>query len=248
MEKYLLRESRTAFELEAQREKTRSNLLRAISHDLRTPLTSISGSAELLLGGLLDDDQKQRLYADIYEDSMWLVNLVENLLSITRMDNRTLELNLKPELISDLIDEAVAHSARRAGKHHLTVSLPDDLLMVKADAPLIVQVLVNLVDNAVKYTPDGSDIVISAEDDADRVYISVADNGPGITDEDKPRLFDMFFTASSVRSDARRGLGLGLALCRAIISAHGGDIRVIDNHPHGSIFTFTLIKEVLPDA
>ena len=245
MEKQKLRENQTTLALEAQREKLRADLLRAISHDLRTPLTSISGNAQLLMNGSLplDDAQKQKLYVDIFEDSAWLINLVENLLSITRIDNKMLSLNLKPELISDLIDEAVAHSQHRAKHHRLRISEGDELLMVRVDAPLIVQVLVNLIDNAVKYTPEGTDIVISATSKNTEVIISVADNGPGIADDVKPRLFEMFFTAGSIRSDARRGLGLGLALCRAIVTAHGGDIRVTDNVPQGSVFTFSLLKE-----
>ena len=245
MEKQALRESQISLAVEAQREKTRSNLLRAISHDLRTPLTSISGNAELLMREktLLDEEQKHKLYSDIYEDSTWLISLVENLLSITRMDNKTLALSLKPELIADVIDEAVTHSKHRLQHHNLRVSVRDELLMVRADAALIAQVLVNLIDNAVKYTPEGSDIVITAEQDDQRVLVSVADNGPGISDDVKPKLFEMFFTAGGIRSDSRRGLGLGLALCRSIVTAHGGEIWVADHVPHGSVFTFSLSKE-----
>lgn len=237
--------------MEAQREKTRSTLLRAISHDLRTPLTSISGNAELLMEDRspLNDKQKNKLYADIYDDSIWLISLVENLLSITRIDNETLALNLKPELISDVIDEAVMHTKRRVQHHNLSVSICDELLMVKVDMPLIVQVLVNLIDNAVKYTPEDSDIIISVVQKDRRVFVSVADDGPGIPDDIKPKLFEMFFTAGNIRSDARRGLGLGLALCRAIVAAHGGEIHVSDNIPHGSVFTFSLTREEEnPDA
>jgi len=245
MEKQELRENQISLAVETQREKTRSNLLRAISHDLRTPLTSISGNAELLMqeSTLLNDEQKRKLYADIYEDSTWLIGLVENLLSITRIDNQTLALTLKPELISDVIDEAVAHAKHRAQHHNLSVSISDELLMVRVDASLIVQVLVNLIDNAVKYTPEGSDITISAIQKGKQVLVSVADNGPGISDDVKPKLFEMFFTAGTIRSDARRGLGLGLALCRAIVAAHGGEIWVSDHVPHGSVFTFSLVKE-----
>ena len=251
MEKQQLRESRTALAVEAQREKMRSNLLRAISHDLRTPLTSISGNAEILMEDRvrLDDAQKRELYTDIYEDSEWLINLVENLLSITRMDNKSLTLNLKPELISDLIDEAVEHVERHAQHHSIRVVHSDELLMVKVDASLIVQVLVNLIDNALKYTPEDSHITVSAAEENRRVLVSVADDGPGIPDDVKPRLFELFFTAGNVRSDARRGLGLGLALCRAIVAAHRRKIWVSDNTPHGSVFTFSLSKEEeVPDA
>ncbi|HBC30969.1 MAG TPA: histidine kinase [Clostridiales bacterium] len=242
MERQQLRESKMAFAIEAQREKMRSSLLRGISHDLKTPLTSISGNAEILTkdGTLLSDQQKGRLYIDIYEDSEWLIRLVENLLSVTRMDNKALTLNKKSELISDLIDEAVAHSKRHLQNHSLNMLENNEFLMVKVDASLIIQVLVNLIDNAVEHTPEGSNITISTEHEDDQVFVSVIDDGPGIPNDIKPKIFQMFFTTGNVRSDARRGLGLGLALCRAIISAHGGKIWVSDNNPHGSIFTFSL--------
>ena len=110
------------------------------------------------------------------------------------------------------------------------------------DAPLIVQVLVNLLENAIKYTPEGSQIVVSAGESGKLVRILVSDNGPGIPESAKAKVFDLFFTSAGVRSDARRGLVLGLALCRAIVTAHGGEITVSDNVPHGSVFTFTLQK------
>lgn len=242
MERQQLRESKMAFAIEAQREKMRSGLLRGISHDLKTPLTSISGNAEILIkdGTLLNDRQKSRLYIDIYEDSEWLIRLVENLLSVTRMDNKALTLNKKSELISDLIDEAVAHSKRHLQNHSLNVLENNEFLMVKVDASLIIQVLVNLIDNAVEHTPEGSNITISTKHEDDQVSVSVIDDGPGVPNDIKPKIFQMFFTTGNVRSDARRGLGLGLALCRAIISAHGGKIWVSNNNPHGSIFTFSL--------
>lgn len=251
MEKQRLRENQTALAMAAQQEKLRADFLRAISHDLRTPLTSISGNAEMLLTDKmpLDEEQKHRLYTDIFEDSEWLINLVENLLSITRMDDRSLVLNLKPELIFEVIDEAAAHAARRARNHCLKVLEGDELLMAKVDTQLVVQVLVNLIDNAVKYTPEGSDIIISAHGEGKRVLVSIADNGPGISDESKSKLFNMFYTAGGARGDAHRGLGLGLALCRTIIKAHGGEICVSDNLPHGAVFTFSLVREeALPDA
>ena len=120
--------------------------------------------------------------------------------------------------------------------------IENDLLMANMDAPLIVQVLLNLIENAIKYTPADSEIVIRAVEEDKRIRISVADDGLGIPDENKQHVFDLFFTSAGMRSDARRGLGLGLSLCRAIVTAHGGEIRVEDNAPHGSIFVFTLQK------
>ena len=242
LDKQLSDTARQTIALKAQQEQLRANLLRAISHDLRTPLTSISGNADMLLRGAVPKEEQQQLYSSIYDDSIWLINLVENLLSITRMDDSSIRLNLKPELVSDVFESALARLGRRAERYEIHVTIENDLLMAKMDAPLIVQVLLNLLENAIKYTPEGTHIRLNAQTDSDFVRITVSDDGPGISDESKEHVFDMFFTSAGVRGDARRGLGLGLALCRAIVSAHGGEISVSDNLPHGSVFAFTLQK------
>lgn len=183
------------------------------------------------------------MYVDIYDDSMWLFNLVENLLSVTRLDNGSLQLRLEPELLDEVIGEALRHLSRRSTEHPISVELQDDLLMARMDSRLIVQVIINIVNNAVQYTPPGSPIRVSARKQGRQVLVEIADNGPGISDEDKDRLFDMFYTAGNTRGDGRRGLGLGLSLCKSIVSAHGGVIEVRDNSPHGTIFSFTLPLE-----
>ena len=167
----------------AQQEQLRANLLRAISHDLRTPLTSISGNAGVLLGNskVLDETKKQRLYADIYYDSMWLINLVENLLSVTRIENGTMNIRLEPELLEEVIQEALRHVNRRSVEHHISVSLKDDLLMAKMDSRLILQVIINIVDNAIKYTQVGSNITIKAYRQQEMVAVEIADDGKGIS-------------------------------------------------------------------
>ena len=228
--------------LKAQQEQLRANLLRAISHDLRTPLTSISGNADMLLRGAVPQEDRQQLYGSIYDDTIWLINLVENLLSITRMDDSSIRIHLKPELVSDIVESTLSRIVRRDTAHEIHVEIENDLLMANMDAQLIVQVLLNLLENAIKYTPAGSQILIRAADAGDVVRISVSDDGPGIPDENKQHVFDLFFTSSGFAGDARRGLGLGLSLCRSIVSAHGGEISVSDNVPHGSVFSFTLQK------
>jgi len=248
LDKQLADEARQSLALKAQQEQLRGNLLRAISHDLRTPLTSISGNAEMLLRGAVPEAEREPIYRNIYDDSIWLINLVENLLSITRMDDSSIRLNLKPELVSDVVEAALNRIGRRGETHVIHTEMKNDLLLAQMDAPLILQVLLNLLENAIKYTTSGSHITISANEEGDLIRISVQDDGPGIAEDAKPRVFDMFFTSAGVRGDARRGLGLGLALCRAIVVAHGGEISVRDNEPHGSIFSFTLPKaEVTQD-
>ena len=247
LERKRMAEEKVNVEMEARQERLRANLLRAISHDLRTPLTSISGNAGVLMEKdiSLGEEKKQELYRSIYDDSMWLVNLTENLLSITRIENGTMHLQRNTELVEDVFEEALQHLDRQAKEHEISVELPDDLLMAEMDVRLIVQVIINIVNNAVKYTPPGSHIVLRAEKKEQMAVIRISDDGPGIPDEGKAHLFDMFYTASKGKSDNRRGLGLGLNLCRSIVMAHGGQISVEDNRPHGSVFTFTLpLKEV----
>lgn len=226
----------------AKNEQLRANLLRAISHDLRTPLTSIAGNAGNLLANYkkMDDDTKAQTFTDIYDDSMWLINLVENLLAITRIEGGQVHLTQSVELMDEVITEALRHIGRKSEEHTIRVSSSDELLLVRIDAKLIVQVLVNLVDNAVKYTPVGSVIEIRTEREGDKVVVLVSDNGAGIPDEQKPRIFDMFYSGANKIADSRRSMGLGLALCRSIVTAHDGRIWVSDNEPHGSVFTFTL--------
>ena len=229
----------------AKNEQLRANLLRAISHDLRTPLTSISGNASNLIsnGSSFDEDTKQTIYQDIYDDSMWLINLVENLLSVTRLEEGRLNIRISAELVDEVIQEALRHVNRLSKNHEITVHNEDDLLLAKMDARLIVQVLINLIDNAIKYTPKGSHIQIRTFKEDQWAVISVSDDGPGIADENKKQVFDMFYSGTHQIADSRRSLGLGLSLCKSIVNAHGGTIRVSDHLPHGTVFTFTLPAE-----
>ena len=235
-------EEKEAAAVIAKNEQLRANLLRSISHDLRTPLTSISGNASNLLsnGPLFDAKTKEQMYADIYDDAMWLINLVENLLSVSRLEQGRMNLHMTTELIDEVVAEALRHINRKRVEYHFHVQSSDDYLLAQMDAKLIVQVLINILDNAMKYTPPGSDIEIGWKQEGKFIYISVADNGPGIPDQAKPHIFDMFYSASNQIADSRRSMGLGLALCKSIVNAHGGEIVVSDHKPHGSIFTFSV--------
>ena len=226
----------------AKNEQLRANLLRAISHDLRTPLTSISGNADNLLANYqkMDDATRKRTFTDIYDDSMWLINLVENLLAVTRIEGGQVHLTQSVELMDEVITEALRHINRKSKEHTIRVSSSEELILARIDAKLIVQVIINLVDNAVKYTPAGSVIEIHTEKDAHWVIVSVSDNGPGIPDEQKSHVFDMFYSGANKIADSRRSLGLGLSLCKTIVTAHGGTISVEDNHPRGTVFLFTI--------
>ena len=229
----------------AKNEQLRANLLRAISHDLRTPLTSISGNASILLSGeqAIDEATRRQLYSDIFDESMWLINLVENLLSVTRIEDGRMNLNPTAELMDEILDEALRHINRRGTDRRIIVENERDYVLVHADAKLIVQVLINLIDNAVKYTPPESEVRISVREEDGMVHVSVADNGPGIPDDAKDKVFELFYTGATHASDSRRSLGLGLSLCKSIVNAHGGTISLRDNHPSGAIFEFTLPSE-----
>ena len=232
----------------AKNEQLRANLLRTISHDLRTPLTSISGNANNLLynESCLDAQMRRQIYGDIYDDSMWLIDLVENLLSVTRIEEGRMQIRQSAELVDEVIREALKHTGQSRTGRTIKVEEEDELILAKMDARLIVQVLINLIGNAVKYTPQGTDITVRVKKEKtenSQVIISVCDLGDGIPDDRKERVFDMFYTGSDQVADSRRSLGLGLGLCRSIINAHGGKIWISDNIPHGAVVTFTLPSE-----
>ena len=242
LEKEVTMRQKQRAEAQADQEALRANLLRAISHDLRTPLTSISGNANILMerADQLEPEKRQSLFTAIYDDAMWLINLVENLLSITKIEDNRVHMNIGPEMLEDIFAEALSHLDRNAGKHHIKVDMDDDMLMADMDARLMVQVVINIVNNAIKYTPEGSHITLSARRSGQQVIVEIADDGPGISGEAKKKLFDMFYTVNNERGDGRRGLGLGLSLCKSIVTAHGGKIEAVDNHPQGTVFRFTL--------
>ncbi len=228
----------------AEHEKLRANLLRAISHDLRTPLTAISGNAENLLANYnrMDEETRKRLLSDVNDDAEWLISLVENLLSVSRISEGRMNILMSAQVVEEVITEALRHVSRKRTEHQILTDFGQELLLANMDARLISQVIINLVDNAIKYTPRGSEILVSARDIGARVEISVADNGNGIPDAEKEDVFRMFYTGEHKVIDCHRSLGLGLSLCESIVAAHGGKLNLQDNQPHGCIFTFTLEK------
>ena len=225
----------------AKNEQLRADLLRAISHDLRTPLCSISGNADMLLGNSerLDEATKHQIYTDIYDDSEWLIGVVENLLSITRLNDGRLKFKFSDQLLDEVIAESLRHISRKHDDYKI-VSDCEELVLARMDVRLIIQVLVNLIDNAIKYTPPGTVICIQGTKTDGKAQISVKDNGPGIPDEMKPHIFQMFYTGKTTVADSHRSLGLGLALCHSIIESHDGTLILTDHDPHGCNFTFTL--------
>ena len=235
-------EEKEAAAVLAKNEQLRANLLRSISHDLRTPLTSISGNASNLLsnGNLFDAKTKEQMCTDIYDDAMWLIDLVENLLSVSRLEDGKMNLHISTELIDEVVAEALRHINRKYVEYDLHIQSSEEYLLAQIDAKLIVQVLINLINNAIKYTPPGTEIDIEWKRCGAWIEISVSDTGPGVPEQAKPHIFDMFYSASDQIADSRRSMGLGLALCKSIVNAHGGEITVADRCPHGAIFTFSV--------
>lgn len=241
-ERIRLQEERNKAALQTQKERLQANLLRAVSHDLRTPLTNISGSADMLMQeeSALDPAIRKKLYTAIYDDTNWLINMTENLLVATHLETDKESFKMSPELIEDLFQSVVAHLDRRAAEHHISVHLEDATLMAAMNARLIQRVIINIMNNAIQYTPKESNIELSAVKKGNVVQISVTDDGPGIPNDSKRHLFDLFYTAGQGKADCQRGLGLGLNLCQSIVAMHGGKIDVLDHMPAGTTFQFTL--------
>ncbi|MEL4106570.1 DUF4118 domain-containing protein [Oscillospiraceae bacterium WX1] len=230
---------------EAERERFRGNLLRAISHDLRTPLSGMIGTSEILMSMTEKNDPRYILAEGLYKSADWLRAMVENILSLTRLQDGRLILEKQPEAIEEVVGEAVCHVAQYAPEYEIVPRIPPQLLLVPMDAKLIKQVLINLLDNAVKHTPPQEEIIVLTEVDGPFARVTVRDGGSGIPETDMPHLFQMFFTSKSNPTDGNHGIGLGLAICEAIVKAHGGSISA-RNRPdrRGAEFIFTLPLEV----
>lgn len=233
--------------IEIEKEKLRNNLLRSISHDLRTPLTSIVGSSSLILDNHdhLDQDTTLNLIKSIHNDSQWLTQLVENLLNMTRIQDGHLILTKEFEVVDDIIYESVQRCKSRTENHTITPHLPEDVQLVEMDGKLIIQVLVNFIDNAIKHTPEDSHIDIYFKKDSMFAYFEVVDDGNGIDPSIADTLFDSFVTTNYECADSKRGIGLGLSISKAIVEAHNGDIYAKNRtHHKGAVFGFRLpLKE-----
>ena len=242
LERLRLQEEKNATALRLQKEHLQASLLRAVSHDLRTPLTNISGSAGILMneGDSLDTETRHTLYSGISDDSDWLINMTENLLASTKLENDHFRSQMSLELVEDIFRSAVEQLDRKSKNHKILIRLTDSSLMAYMNAALILRVIINIVNNAIQYTPDGSTIILNARHIDNKVQICISDDGPGISDEAKSHLFDLFYTAGQGKADCQRGLGLGLNLCKTIVTHHGGTINVTDNQPKGTVFCFTL--------
>ena len=227
---------------EAKREKFKSNLLRAISHDIRTPLSGITGAAEVLLYNFKNEDDI-KLVQGIYDDSLWLTQMVENILNLTKIQEGIFLINKQMEAVEEIVGAAVKHSRKFIGEHRIFVEIPNTVVLVPMDGKLIVQVFINLLENAVKHSSDSDEIKIGVTVSKDYVWFTVTDHGTGIKPDDLQRVFDLFYVADDLHVDARRGNGLGLTICKEIVNAHGGTIKAENNKNGGASIRFSLPLE-----
>lgn len=225
---------------EATQERYRSNLLRAISHDIRTPLSGIMGTSEMLMAKTRKSDVKYSMAMDIYQDALWLHGLVENILNLTKLQDGKINIEKQPEALEEVISAALMVIEKRCPDRVINVDMPNNVIIAPMNAKLISQVIVNLLDNAAKHTPNNKKISIKVSVDNKNAIVSILDEGTGIRDKDLPYIFQMFYTSRSKVADSKRGVGLGLTICQSIIEAHGGKITAENRKKEGACFTFTL--------
>ena len=235
-----------AAKAESERERMRANLLRAVSHDLRTPLTTIYSASSMLKENraALSERQQEQLLFNIQEDAQWLVRMVENLLSVTRIDNNTMKINKVPTILDELIDSVIAKFAAKHPSQKIQVSLPDEIVIIPMDTILIEQVLWNLLENAIFHAKGMTELSLRVYTLSKQAVFEIADNGCGIEENRLNHIFTgCYEIQKDVSQDKKRFAGIGLSVCATIIKAHGGTITAENRKTGGALFRFTLKKE-----
>ncbi len=245
LERQTLSENQKKVQLEIQKERLRADMLRSISHDFRTPLAGIMGLASTAIDNYnkMNDEVRKNFLQSIYEDADWLNELVENILQTTRFEEGKARLHLEEEAAEEIITDAIAHVKKHANKHAVIVNIPEEIILIKVDAILLRQVLVNILNNAINYSPDGSEITVSLYRRENKVVFEIEDNGPGILKEELTNIFERYHQSSTKKEASRKGMGLGLSLCKSIVEAHGGKITIQNREPHGTIVQFYIFSE-----
>ena len=236
--------------LETEREKMRANLLRAISHDLRTPLTTIYGSSAALRenSDSLTPEQKDSMLRGIESDAQWLVRMVENLLSITRMDHGNVRIATVPTAVDELLDAVLIKFHKRYPNQNVLLDLPEDPVLISMDSMLMEQVLINLLENAVQHAVGMRYILLRITLGEGVACFEVLDDGCGIPTERLPYLFSGYYLPGEVIADnTKRHAGIGLSLCATIIRAHGSQITAENRPEGGAVFRFTMRTEEMTE-
>ena len=236
--------------MEAETERLRSSLLSSVSHDLRTPLAAIAGASSALLEASSGQDEATRreLLQSICDESLRLSRLVENLLQMTRIESRGIEVKKQWEVLEEVVGSALRRLEAQLRQRKVEIEIPPEFPLVPMDGLLMEQVLVNLLENAVRYTPPEAAIKVTARSTSKECLVEVSDTGPGLAKGEEERIFEKFYRGvrSQQGGDNQRGAGLGLAICKAIVQAHGGSIRA-DNQPTGGArFEFSIPLEGQP--
>ena len=239
-----------ALKLESERERTRANLLRAVSHDLRTPLTTIYGSSSAMLENpdSFTDAQKLTMLRGIQEDAQWLSRMVENLLSITKLDNGNIKIIKTPTVLDELIDSVLIKFNKRYPHQEVAVDIPDTFFTIPMDAILIEQVIVNILENAVQHAEGMTKLSLCVFLLAEKAIFEIRDNGRGMDSDKLAHLFSGSGSLEYTPSDGKKSnAGIGLSVCATIIKAHGGDIQAENLKDGGMVFRFILDTEDTAD-
>lgn len=227
---------------QSEKERMRSNLLRAVGHDLRTPLTTIYGSTSAMLDNYdsFSDELKLKMLNGIKEDSEWLTRMVENLLSVTRLDGGNVKLLKSSTVLEELLDSVLTKFRKRFSDVQINVDIPDDFVAIPMDAILIEQVMINLLENAAHHAKGMTAVELRVFTIDGKAVFEVADDGCGIPPERLPAIFTGYWSNNTAPADTKLNSGIGLSVCAAIIKAHGGDIHAENRKSGGAIFRFTL--------
>lgn len=234
-----------AIKAESEKERMRANLLRAVSHDLRTPLTTIYGSSSTILDNYegLSDKRKKQMLSGIKEESEWLTRMVENLLSVTRLDSENVRLIKSPTVLDELIDSVLVKFRKKYPDTSVLLSLPEEFTVIPMDAMLIEQVLLNILSNAVSHAKGMTHIGLRVYREDKMAVFEISDDGCGIAPERLGNIFSGCYAESSAPSDTKINSGIGLSVCFSIIKAHGSRIVAENNEEGGATFRFSLETE-----
>ncbi len=239
-----------ATKAESEKERMRANLLRAVSHDLRTPLTTIYGSSTTLLENrdVMTDAQKKNIVTGIKEDAEWLVRMVENLLSITRIDSGQVQIIKTPTVLDELIDSVMLKFKKRYPQQKVRIDIPDDVIIIPMDAILIEQVVVNILENAVQHARGMTMLQLRVFVQGRNAIFEIEDNGCGIEPKRFGTLFTGYYTSQDEVIDSqKKNAGIGLSVCATIVKAHGGNIEAKNARKGGTVFRFNLETEEIND-